>query len=326
MSINMRPVYRFLSLIFVILMMSSIDFALSQVHIETSVDKDTLIIGEPLNLNLEIDYPNGALLDVPNESNTFAPLEILDQKIEEPELIDENRFRKTVTFSLAVYDTGRIIIPPAMIIATSFVGEESKADSVFTDLVDIYCRISKPDTLQSIHGAADLHKDDYTLIIIIILLAIIAAGYFLWRWYVKRKADRLRFGSDRTIIEPPEVTAMARLAHLKKSGWLNQKEYKKWYTELNELWREYIEKRYPHILAMEMTSTELIPGLNEFMDKDDVMQATDFIKISDLVKFARYNPESVEHQKHMSWVEQWINRDTALAERKLQEMEDADQS
>lgn len=309
-----------------LLIFLSASIAYSQLSIKTSVDKDTVMIGEPLLLSLEITYPNGAILDIPNEINTFAPLEILEVSVEEPVLTEDKRFLKHITYGLAVFDTGRIVIPPAMIISVSYMGEESRADSIFTGVLHIYCRVSKPDTLQTIHPAAALYEDDYTWIIIISVVVLLLLAYLIWRWYVKKRAEKLNFRNGRVIIEPPEIIALARLAHLKKSKWLEDRKYKKWYTELNELWREYIENRYPHILAMEMTSSELYPILSEIMEESHIKRSREFISMSDLVKFARFNPENIDHHEFFKWVENWINEDTIKMESELKELEDVDQS
>lgn len=289
-------------------------FAVSQVNMETSISKNTLMIGEPLLMDIYIVYPQGYVLDVPDREDSFAPFEILDFKQDTGTEDDANLMKKHLQYQLAIYDTGTFAIPPAMVIANAYQDEKAIADTLFTTTYPVFCMISRPDTMQVIHPPAGLSKNDYTWYIIIISVILLILLYLIWRWYVKRKAASMKTGPKTLLLEPPEVIALGRLNKLKKSSWLKEKKYKRWYTELNLILREYIENRHVQIKALELPSSDLIPNLDNIMAIDDINKVKDFFSTSDLVKFARFDPDHISHMDYMNWVESWINEDTRQAE------------
>lgn len=289
-------------------------FAVSQVNLETSISKNTLMIGEPTILDIYIEYPPGYVLDVPDREDSFAPFEILGFKQDTGSEDDAKLMKKHLQYQLAIYDTGTFAIPPAMVIANAYQDEKAIADTLFTTTYPVFCMISKPDTMQAIHPPAGFSKNDYTWYMAIILVFLLIVLYFLWRWYVKRKAASLQTGPGVLILEPPEVIALGRLNKLKKSSWLKEKKYKRWYTELNLILREYIENRHLQIKALELPSSDLIPSLDNIMAIDDLNKVKDFFSTSDLVKFARFDPDHISHMDYLNWVEFWINEDTRQVE------------
>lgn len=99
---------------------------------------------------------------------------------------------------------------------------------------------------------------------------------------------------------PPFEEAIERLQKLdEKLLWQNN-EVKKYYSELTEIIRSYIEKELK-IPALESTTDELIDTLADFNDaktietsKDVIKKLKELLQEADLVKFAKSKPLSHE--------------------------------
>ena len=95
---------------------------------------------------------------------------------------------------------------------------------------------------------------------------------------------------------PPYEEAVQALASLKeKALWQNGQE-KAYYTEITEIIRHYIDRRF-NVNAMEMTSTQLL----ELLTNDEVADAKgelrNILNIADFVKFAKMRPLADENEK-----------------------------
>lgn len=125
-----------------------------------------------------------------------------------------------------------------------------------------------------------------TIIGVVILLALIVAGYLYYR---KKKRPEEKTVSPEDML-PPHERALKALAVLKEDKlWQNGQE-KEYYTRLTEILREYIDDRF-HINAMEMTSSQILSVLRSNKETKAVdTQLKQILEMADFVKFAKMRP------------------------------------
>lgn len=125
--------------------------------------------------------------------------------------------------------------------------------------------------------------------LILLLLAAIAVAVFL---FLKKRKKGYYFKPK--VILPPHVIALNGLDELKNSKMWQRGLEKQFYTQLTDILREYIDKRFG-IDAPEMTSDEIVTAIHR---NTDVTSTTDNLKqiltLADLVKFAKYTPPTEE--------------------------------
>jgi len=118
---------------------------------------------------------------------------------------------------------------------------------------------------------------------------LVLAALIVGIWLYRQKKDKGYFFTPK-IVEPPHVVALNALNHLKEEKkWMNGRE-KEYYTEMTDILRKYIEDRF-HVGAFEKTSDEILTTINNFVEAEssyDSLQQV--LKLSDLVKFAKYKP------------------------------------
>lgn len=122
-------------------------------------------------------------------------------------------------------------------------------------------------------------------LLILLILAAIGIGIYM---YIQKKKKGYYFTP--VVVDPPHVVALHALDHVKVEKLWQQGKEKEYFTEITDILRKYIEDRFG-VGAFEMTSDEILSIVNNFMiaesSADSLKQV---LKLSDLVKFAKYKP------------------------------------
>ena len=147
------------------------------------------------------------------------------------------------------------------------------------DVYDIY-EVKYPFTERAI----DFTKQYWHWFLIIALLIVI---FILYKKYINRPQEE--YIAPKIII-PAHIKVLETLNKLKhEKGWENENR-KKYYSQLTDAVRLYLEDRFK-IQALEQTTTEIIRDL-KFADinNDDKVFLKQILQQADFVKFAKYKP------------------------------------
>lgn len=137
---------------------------------------------------------------------------------------------------------------------------------------------------------------------LLLALAVIAAGYFAWKKLSAKKEVKPDFAP----VEDHRKTALRRIKKAKEL--IKAGRIKEYYSELYEIIREFLNTHY-HNTFSELTSQEIVKKLDDLKAaKADIELAFDFMKESDLVKFADYKPEDKEIEDIEQKAENIINK------------------
>ncbi len=149
--------------------------------------------------------------------------------------------------------------------------------------IDDYANVADPEDA-SIFDAVPDWVLDYWWILLIVLLAIAA---FLYAWSKYRKDGSLL--GKKPVPTPYEV-AMADLRGLKEKKLWEQGMEKEYFTELTDILRVYLFRRFG-INAIEMTSRQILGAMKnnkETREKRDYVR--NILNMADFVKFAKVRP------------------------------------
>ena len=144
--------------------------------------------------------------------------------------------------------------------------------------------------------------------------AAIAAVVLVTLWLRRRR------GGPRPAPELPAwVTAYNRIHRLDARQWAQSGNYEPYYVELSSILRDYIEARFD-LHAPEETTPEFLAEASrsgQFSDAQQQMLAA-FLRHSDRVKFARYQPGRIEMEQSMADVLRFIDETVPREESELQ--------
>jgi hypothetical protein len=260
----------------------------AQVLVKTSVDKDKILVGEPIRLTVEAHVPLGEKITW-FRLDTIAHFDILDTtRLQSDDDIDGKKLQQQWT--ITSFDSGRWEIPrlPVQVGTKTF----------YSDTVGVQIAYAPYDLSQDYHDIKDIHpvaapRIDYLpwLIGATVLVAILI---IVLLWYFRRKRIEQK-------VPVPKLTpfeeAMKSLTELRRLGWEQNGQVKVFYTRLNDILRVFVLRRL-NMTTMEKTNDELILQLKGYnLKNDQYIELVQALRMADFVKFAQYRPASDDNEK-----------------------------
>jgi hypothetical protein len=266
------------------------------------VDKSKIRIGDHVKATIRTDLSNGREWSNIKETwpDSLKGIEIISG----PEVNTANPASFEATWTLAVFDTGVVIIPPLPLV----ISQNNIADTLFTNDVPLEVGIVEPDS----SGLADLKEiyfepfnaGYYKKYIPHVLIFLLIAGG-LYFWLKQKKAGHVAPAPVVLPLIPHEWALQALDALAGKKLW-QRGEVKEHYSELTGILREYLERRYA-IHAKEQTSDEIMAQLRNIQLKPGLLADTEeLISIADLIKFAKADPGMDIHTAAIARVRAFI--------------------
>jgi hypothetical protein len=202
-------------------------------------------------------------------------------------------------FNLALYDTGQYLLAPQPIVLHT----SSSKETLYTRGVAVQIVSTLPDTAsvpQPIRGPRNLpltFRDALSLAIWPLVLLTIAAIVFLyWKTRKKRQPEKIVLPE---VILPAHQLALQELIQLRDKKLPQKGMLKEFFSELSEVLRRYIERRY-RFPALEMTTWDIEQELRQD-DYPEILYTEGLrtLRESDLVKFAKHVPPWQSCDEHL---------------------------
>lgn len=270
----------------------------AQVAIRSNVDRNNILIGEPITVTLDGYFPLGVNINwkLPDTIPHFDYLEL--GKPDTVESIDGKKITQVLT--ITSFDSGQWELPPfvlvvnnqpyysdSLMINVAFAAFDPSAD--YRDIKDIF-DVAAPNvsSIPWIVGIATL-------------LCIAIVAYLLWR--KKRKIVHVQ---PRVPLTGPYEEAMKALDTLKVNGWPSNGEVKNYYTSLNEILRRFIFRKL-NISTREKTNEELLQELRSLnIPAESYAGIVTALRMTDFVKFAKYQPQTEDNKNNFTIIQSAI--------------------
>lgn len=272
------------------------------VSIKAKLDSATLLMGNVSLLHLEIvqNADDMGMLLIPQTklmtdtielSDGFAPADTV--------VLTDTRIQIDRALIVQSFDSGLYIIPPfKYVVGVDTFTSNDLVLKVMPVSVDSMTTVNPYiGGLEAEYFFSDMIPDAiyyywYIYLIILIVIALIAVA--LWIYWKKPKA---LMGGKIKVELPPYEQAIANLNLLKdKQLWQSGRE-KEYYTELTDILRVYLERRFS-IYAIEMTSSQIIAAVKKAEDTNVYKDNMKYIlEIADFVKFAKVKPMPEENER-----------------------------
>jgi hypothetical protein len=265
----------------------SLAFAQS-VSVKATADRNSILIGEPIQLQVEARLPPG------NEAKWFIFDSIPHFEYIEKAKIDtvQNQtgllLRQTVT--VTSFDSGRWVIPPLEL--------DVNGRTYITDSFPVAVAFSDFNSAGDYHDIKDILEVTSPearyitwAIAAITLLSLLAVIYFLR----KRTAAVIQPVRQPAGAVSPFEEAMQLLEQLKREQLPERGEVKTYYTRMNDILRAFLLRRMG-MTAMQKTNEELILQVAQTaLANDQVISLAQALRMSDAVKFARFVPGAADN-------------------------------
>jgi len=268
-------------LIFFVLLWS-LSFPVSAQRAVASADKQKILIGEVFHLRLQANFNSGEPLDF-FDVDTIPRFEIIDRSA-----IDTSKFNDGVALiqnlTVTSWDSGKIQIAP-------FVLGKYQTKALTIDVAYSPHPFDTTQPYHDIHDIMEVKRPSETTWYWYLIGALILLLLFLLFFPKGKARAKGEFVSD----EGAYKKALKRLDALQKRAATDNKVF---YTELIQIFREYLHKR-KNIYSFSKTTEDLSVQVEKLsLDGDQYQRLVQTLMVSDFVKYAKY--QSSEEEKRNS--------------------------
>jgi hypothetical protein len=259
-------------------------------------DKKEITIAEQVNLSISIDIDEEYEIELPSFGDKLEQFGIVDYHTTQPELKDNKRKLITRTYILEPFLSGDYAIKPMKVMF--FKKGDKEKHFIETPEITIKVKSLLPKDINDLKLNEIIpplpYPRSYMVWIwggagagIIILLAV---GIYFYR---KRF---MRMDIIETRLKAHEI-AYNELKALVDENLIEKGEIKEFYLRLSSIIRRYIENRFG-LRAPEQTTEEFLKGLEKAQDFPVEYKPllNNFLRHCDLVKFAKFTPETKDIQ------------------------------
>lgn len=283
----------FIQLVLILLVVTNGIVAQTNVSVSATIHKKRILIGEPIQVTLEAKAPsNAAMAWFPIDS--IPHFEFIEKgRIDSVLDNGEKSMRQDIV--VTSFDSGTWVMPamPLVVNGTTYL----------TDSAVIEVGYSKIDPNQDYHDIKDIVDipDPYAKYIPwavagITLVSLVGLIYFVQY----KKLTKQEMIAQAALRLSPYEEAKQALEELKKQRLGPDGSVKWYYTRLNDILRQFLLRQL-QIASMVKTNDEIIFQLRQLnISRDEFSQLAQALRMSDFVKFAKYQPSSVENEQNFS--------------------------
>lgn len=266
----------------------SCTLATAQVNVRATVDRDSILIGEPITLTIEAYMPLGSKTSW-FVADSFAHFDITGRSaVDTVQNVDGKKISQVL--NITSFDSGRWQMPPFEIVVDD--------QSFFTDSVSIsvgFVPFNRDEDYHDIKDIIELSNPDANRVPwIIAIIAVISLAVLLFYLFRKKKIP-VEVKKPAAPLLSPYEEAMRALKELAKPLPGDARIY---YAELNDILRNYVMRQF-RISSFQRTSEELILQLRKVgMPKDIFISLAQTLRMTDFVKFAKYQPSAEDDKSN----------------------------
>ncbi len=274
--------------------------------VSASIDSTMLMLGDQTDLHLSVTHEASEQVQMPVYGEMLQEgIEIVDRSAIDTTALPDGRVQMTQDLTLTSFKDSLFAIQPLYV--------TSGEDTFWTEPMAL--NVIQPfevDSSLAITDIKDIEKAPIwwlgifrwvLLALGCVLLAV--GGYYLWRWYRKhRKPEEETI--DPELLRPADEVALEKLDEIKAQKIWKDGKVKEYQTELTDVVREYIGRRFD-VHSTEKTSDETLQEMKSKVDKDLYTRLKNMLQLADLVKFAKWHTTPDENETALITAYDFVN-------------------
>lgn len=283
--ITRKQIFFIAAILFTNLMMAQ-----NGASIKASVNKNRILLGEPLVLTVETYLPANSKISY-EPLDTIAHFEFLEKPIIDSS--SENDGLKVIgKYTITSFDSGHWVIP-SFILSKNIKTDTIPIDVVFSDF--------NPE--QDYHDIKDIievktKKEGVPWWVYAIAATLLVLTAIL---FARRKKKPVTIVKEKIIANPYEE-AMQQLAILQNKN----TDAKTYYAGLVNIFRLYVFRR-KGILSLQKTTDDLIVQVKDVVnDREQFDKLSQALRLGDFVKFAKYIPAETDKEESFQHIRNTI--------------------
>ncbi len=283
--------------------------------VSAQIDSTELWMGDQVQLKLQSVQPQEAVVEFPIYGETLIPeIEIVSRTHKDTVFNNDGTIAVSQALTITSFKDSLFYIEPLPFV--------SNGDTFFTEAIAL--NVIQPFEIDTTNAITDI-KPIYKAPIwwrgiigwTLICLGIIGIGvgiYFLVRYLQKHPKAGKEAEINLELLRPAEEVALEKLNKVKEEKIWQQGRTKDYYTELTDIVREYIARRF-NITAEEKTSAEILQEIKPLLtDKELFTRLGNLLRLADLVKFAKWTTQPDENEISLRSAYIFVEQTTPIEE------------
>jgi len=265
---------------FVSIIISFFSFSQTKIVAQAAVDRNKIVIGEPVLFSIQVTIPSGQPLHF-FEIDTIPHFEFL-KKEKVDTAVGNNTITLKQVFNITSFDSGHWVIPSFVLPGTKKV----RSDSIGMDVG--FAPFDRDKDYNDVKDIIDVNPEEpdnswYWYAAGAALVFVILMIYLLTRKKPKTKVT----------VQPavdPYAQAMKELQQLQKENLPAKEEIKMYYSKLVDIFRLYVFHK-KQLQSLQKTTDHLVVQMKSLnLNEERFNQLAQALRLSDFVKFAKYIP------------------------------------
>ena len=267
--------------------------------VSATLDSTTLFIGDQTDLHLRAIGEVGEQVTMPVLDKELIPgVEIVDRTIVDTISLKDGRVQYDQYLTVTSFEDSLFYIAPLPFV--------SGDDTVWSDGLTL--NVVQPFEMDTTDMAITDIKGVYKapiwwwgifrwVLLAVLLAGVGVAGYYLITYLQRRKLEEAGNEVVTEPLRPAEEVALEKLDAIKEKKIWQQGQVKEYYTQLTDVVREYIARRF-EVSSVEQTSDETLRDIRPLLSerKDLYDQLRKMLTLADLVKFAKWSTTPDENE------------------------------
>lgn len=288
--------------------------------VSAAIDSTAIFIGDQTDIRLQATMDAAEQVAMPVYGEMLMDgIEIVDRTVVDTAVLADGRRQLSQYLTVTSFSDSLFYIPPQPFV--------SGGDTLWSQPLSL--NVIQPfemDTTLAITDVKDIRKAPIwwwgIFRWVLLALGVIALGVGIY--YLVRYIRRLRKGEEETVnpelLRPAEEVALEKLDLIREAKIWQEGKTKQYHTELTDVIREYIGRRY-EVSSTEKTSDETLKALKPLMDgqKELFERLRKMLTLADLVKFAKWNTTPDENESALLTAYDFVRETTPTAEEAKEE-------
>lgn len=282
--------------------------------VSASIDSTMLMIGDQTDMHLSVTHEADEQVQWPVFGESLQDgIEIVDRSAIDTTTLPDGRLRIHQDLKLTSFKDSLFAIRPIAIVS----GDDTfRTDPMALNVVQPF----ELDTTLAITDIKDIEKAPIYwwgiirwILILLLCCGLISLGFWLWRKYDSYRKREQEETVDPELLRPADEVALEKLDEIKAQKIWKDGKVKEYQTELTDVVREYISRRFG-VQSTEKTSDETLHEMEAILVKgqrDDVQCTKEegkalyerlkkMLQTADLVKFAKWHTTPDENEQSLT--------------------------
>ena len=265
-----------------------------------------LMLGDQTDLHLSVTHEVSEQVQMPVYGEMLQEgIEIVDRSAIDTTALPDGRVQMTQDLTLTSFKDSLFAIQPLYV--------TSGEDTFWTEPMAL--NVIQPfevDSSLAITDIKDIEKAPIWwwgiirwILLVLGILLLIDLAFWLWKWYEKHHQPAEET-IDPELLRPADEVALEKLDEIKAQKIWKDGKVKEYQTELTDVVREYIGRRFD-VHSTEKTSDETLQEMKSKVDKDLYTRLKSMLQLADLVKFAKWHTTPDENETALITAYDFVN-------------------